>query len=157
LKIRLVVVGRARGAVAAAIDEYEKRIRRYFTFEIVEVREEPARSGRTPRDVRAEEGSRILARVAAGTRLVALHETGESWSSEALAKYLASLALHGAPGVSFCIGGAFGLDDALLSRATRQLSLSAFTLPHEIARLVLVEQIYRAGTINRNEPYHKTR
>lgn len=157
MKIQLVVVGRTRGLLAPAVEEYESRVRRYFAFEVAEVREESARGQRSPDAVRTEEADRILARVGAGMQLVAMHREGEHWSSERLAEFLASLALHSAAGVSFCIGGAYGLGESVLARADRRLSLSGFTLPHEVARLVLAEQIYRAGTIGRNEPYHKTR
>lgn len=154
MKIMIVCVGRPRGVLAPAIAEYETRARRYHTLEVAEVREQSAR-GRAPREVMEEEGKRLLARVPAGHRLVALHRGGDRWSSERLADYLADLALEGAPGVSFAIGGAFGLSTAVLDRSSRLLSLSDLTLPHELARLVLAEQVYRAGTIARGEPYHK--
>jgi 23S rRNA (pseudouridine1915-N3)-methyltransferase len=76
-------------------------------------------------------------------------------SSRALARYLEGLAVRSSPGVAFLIGGAHGLDASVLERARRELSLSTLTLPHEMARLFMVEQLYRAGTIIRGEPYHK--
>jgi 23S rRNA (pseudouridine1915-N3)-methyltransferase len=87
--------------------------------------------------------------------VVAVDERGAAWSSEQLAAYLDSLGVQGKSGVAFLIGGPFGLSDDLRQASHRLLSLSAFTLPHELARLVLAEQIYRAGTIVRGEPYHK--
>lgn len=157
MKLQLLAVGRVRGPAAAAVGEYEGRVRRYFGFEAAEVKEEPYRGAGGAGRVRDEEGKRLLARVAAGCEVVALHETGKQWSSEQLARYLAELAVRGSPGAAFLVGGAYGLSDEVLRTARHQLSLSALTLPHELARLVLAEQLYRAGTIARGEPYHKGR
>lgn len=157
MKLLLLSVGRPRGAAADLIAEYEARVKRYFTFEAVEVKEEAYRRAGDAARVREEEGKRLMARVPAGAEIVALHETGRQWTSQQLADRLAELALHGSPGAAFVIGGAYGLSDELLAKARHHLSLSAFTLPHELARLILAEQIYRAGTIQRGEPYHKGR
>jgi 23S rRNA (pseudouridine1915-N3)-methyltransferase len=157
MKIQLLAVGKPRGPIADAIADYESRIRRYYSFEAVEVREEPAKRGRSPDQIREEEAKRLVARAGTGVELIALHRDGEPWTSEELARYLETLALRSSPGVSFFIGGAIGLGDSLLQRARTRLALSAFTLPHELARLVFTEQLYRAGTISRGEPYHKTR
>jgi len=157
MKLALLAVGKARGPVADAISEYETRIRRYFTFEAVEVKEEAFRRAGDAGRVRDEEGKRLLAHVVPGSEVVALHETGRQWNSEQLSRYLEELAVRGSPGASFLIGGAYGLSDEILRTARHQLSLSALTLPHELARLVLTEQLYRAGTIARGEPYHKGR
>lgn len=157
MRIAVVAVGRARGHLADALREYEARTARYFTFQAHEVREEPARQGNPVARVRDEEGKRLLARVPDGWQVIALHREGRGWSSEQLAEHLGQAGLHGGPGAAFLIGGAFGLSPAVLARADHLLSLSAFTMPHEMARLVLTEQLYRAGTILRGEPYHKTR
>lgn len=154
-KVQVIAIGRPRGPIADAISDYEQRARRYFTYAVAEVREEPLRAtGDVPR-VLGEEAERLLARVAQGAQLVALHRGGEMWSSGRFARYLGDPTLHAGTGVAFVIGGAFGLSEALLDRANHRLSLSACTLPHDLARLVLIEQVYRAGTINRGEPYHK--
>jgi 23S rRNA (pseudouridine1915-N3)-methyltransferase len=155
VRLRLVAVGKARGLLEEPIAEYERRARRYFTWEAVEVREESFRGAGDEERVRREEGNRILAKVPAGAESVALHRVGESWSSEELAHYLAELPLRGVGAVAVLVGGAFGLSSACLERSHRVLSLSAFTLPHEMARLLITEQLYRAGTIARGEPYHK--
>jgi 23S rRNA (pseudouridine1915-N3)-methyltransferase len=157
MRLALLAVGRPRGPAAELITAYEARVKRYFTFEAAEVKEEAFRRAGDAARVRDEEGKRLLARVPAGAEVVALHETGRQWTSRQLADYLADLALRGSPGAAFVIGGAYGLSDEVLTRARHQLSLSAFTLPHELARLVLAEQLYRAGTIARGEPYHKGR
>jgi 23S rRNA (pseudouridine1915-N3)-methyltransferase len=87
--------------------------------------------------------------------LVALTRTGAALSSGKLARQLELQTVQGTAGVAYVIGGAFGLSDDVLGRARRQLRLSSFTMPHDLARLVLLEQLYRAGTIIRGEPYHK--
>jgi len=157
MKVSVVAVGRARGAIGEAVAVYETRARRYYSFDAAEVKEEAYRRAGDAGRVRDEEGKRLLARVPAGAQVVALHETGKQWSSPRLADYLAGLALRGSPGAAFLIGGAYGLSDEILSRAAVRLSLSAMTMTHELARLVLTEQLYRAGTIQRGEPYHKAR
>lgn len=155
MKVLVVCVGKAKGPLAAAIGEYEDRLRHYYSFETREVREESARRGLDLARVKDEEGKRLIAAVPTGARIVALDPGGATWSSERLSRYLGELALGAASGVAFLIGGAYGLSDAVLQAAHVRLSLSAFTLPHELARLVLTEQLYRAGTIARGEPYHK--
>lgn len=157
MKLVVAAVGKAKGAVGDAIGEYESRVRRYFGFEAHEVKEEQYRGRGDAARVRDEEGKRLLARVPAGAEIVALHETGKAWDSHKLASYLADLQVRSSPGVAFLIGGAYGLSDEILSRASHLLALGSMTLPHELARLVLTEQLYRAGTINRGEPYHKGR
>jgi 23S rRNA (pseudouridine1915-N3)-methyltransferase len=155
VKVALLAVGRIRGDLAGPVAEFEARARRYFSLEVAEVREETASRGRSPAQVMEEEGKRLLARVPTGAEVVALEREGSQWASVRLARYLEELALRSSPGVAFLIGGAFGLSPEVLARANHLLSLSALTLPHELARLVMAEQLYRAGTILRGEPYHK--
>lgn len=135
--------------------DYERRAGRYWTLDVMEVREEKARKGLPGDHVRAAESERLRERVPPGADLVALTRAGAEWSSSRLAKYLEELALHARVGVAFAIGGAYGLSDVLIDEARYRLSLSPLTLPHDLARLVLLEQLYRAGTILRGEPYHK--
>lgn len=153
MKVIGVVVGGVKGPVADVIADYTRRASHYWRFEWVEV--DAGVKGRAdgPK-VMAAEAERILARVPTGAQVVALTRTGKGMTSRGLSKWLDAAALHGRD-VVLVIGGAFGLHASVLDRADRQLSLSPMTLPHEIARLVLSEQIYRAGTISRNEPYHK--
>lgn len=153
MTVWVLAVGRPGRLLAPAIAEYERRAARYWRLEAIEVRE--ARRGRDPEGVRAVESERLLARAPAGAELVALTRTGRAWSSVEFADYLARLAAAGHPGPAFLIGGAYGLADEALRAARHRLSLSAMTLPHDVARLVLAEQLYRAGTIRRGEPYHK--
>lgn len=154
MRITIVCIGRPRGTIAKAIAEFEDRIGHYFRFDVIEVRETVYR-GQPIEQLLDSEADAILARIPAHSELVALHRLGRHWSSEEFARYLGKAQLESRSGVTFVIGGAYGIADRLISRADRTLSLSAMTFPHEIARLMFVEQIYRAGTILRGEPYHK--
>jgi 23S rRNA (pseudouridine1915-N3)-methyltransferase len=150
----VAVVGKPRDAnLAGAIHEYETRAGRYWPLQIHEVREEPARSGSADL-VREREGERLLAALPAGAQIVACDVIGKTMTSEQFAMWLQQLRER-ARDVGIVIGGAYGLGDVVRKRATTSLSLAPWTLPHELARLVLAEQLYRAGTIGRGEPYHK--
>lgn len=157
MKLSLIAIGRAGRALEAAMTEYETRARRYWTLDIIEVKDERARPGSDGAEARNAEGERLLRRVPDGAELIALTRTGEDWDSERLAAHLADTALHARPGIAFVIGGAWGLSSAVIAQSRQRMRLSSFTLTHDIARLVLLEQIYRAGTILRGEPYHKRR
>lgn len=151
----LVVVGRVRGNLTTAVADFEKRAGRYWKLEIVEVSQGGGGSNATAATVKDAEAERILARIPATMDIVALTREGRGMDSRELAAYLERHAVESSPGVAFVIGGAFGLGPQVLERARKTLSLSTMTLPHEMARLFLAEQLYRAGTILRGEPYHK--
>ena len=157
MKLSLIVVGKPGALIAEAVAEYERRAARYWTLEVIEVKEERARKGSVEEQVRDAESQRMLERVPKGAEMCCLTRDGKGMSSDDLARYLDNLAIHGKAGVAFLIGGALGLSDDIIRRADRTLSLSPMTLTHELARLVLTEQLYRAGTIVRGEPYHKAR
>lgn len=153
MRFRIIAVGRPRHAgIADAVRDYEQRAARYWPLDVREVKEEPARSLDSD-TVRAREWAR-LADAAQGAFVVLCDEAGRAFDSTALAKHLDGLRAD-AKDVAFVVGGAFGLPDAARASADDRLSLAPWTLPHELARLVLAEQLYRAGTILRNEPYHK--
>jgi 23S rRNA (pseudouridine1915-N3)-methyltransferase len=154
VRVVLAAVGKPRhAALAAAIGEYEARTAHYWPFEAHEVREEPAKSVSADL-VREREGERLAAVVPKGAHLVACDPGGVSQSSEQFSAWLQREREAGRD-VAFVIGGAYGLSEALRTAARTRLSLAPWTLPHELARLVLTEQLYRAGTIVRREPYHK--
>jgi 23S rRNA (pseudouridine1915-N3)-methyltransferase len=156
LKIVLLAVGAPKAAaLGTAIRDYETRIKRYFRFESREIRPQRISPDVDVTALIERESRELLAKVPDGLEVVAVDQRGLAWSSEQLAGYLQAHAVQGRPGVAFLIGGPLGISESLRSGASRVMSLSPFTLPHELARLVLVEQIYRAGTINRGEPYHK--
>ncbi len=154
-RILVASVGRNRAsALRRATEEYEDRLRRYVRFETVVVdpaRLPDARAG----EAREREAAALERRVPDALDLIALSREGERWTTRALADYLDDMRTYGRPGAAFVIGGAHGLAPGLLARARARLALSAMTLPHEVARLVLTEQLYRAATILRGEPYHK--
>ena len=139
MKIVVLAVGKLRDRQLTALcDDYVARASHHVGVEVVEVEDDKALARRWP---------------TAGD-IIALEVGGESWSTERFAAYIGDQMLHGGRGITFAIGGADGLPAALVARAHRRLSLSAMTLPHRLARLVLVEQIYRALTVVRGEPYH---
>ena len=155
--MRLVVaaVGKPRDRhLAAAIEEYETRAARYWPLDVVEVREASGR-GVSAADAQAREGARLLERLPAGAAIMACDERGDRLSSTQFAT-LISTARERAQDVAFLIGGAYGLSEDVRARSARLLQVAPWTLPHEMARLVLAEQLYRAGTIVRGEPYHKS-
>jgi 23S rRNA (pseudouridine1915-N3)-methyltransferase len=124
--------------MAAICDDYLKRARHHVPIEVIEVDDDTSLAKRLP--TRGE--------------LIALEPGGDAWTTEALAKHLDHHMLHRTPFVTFLIGGAMGLPTAVVEKAARRLSLSNLTLPHRLARVVLCEQLYRAMTIIRGEPYH---
>jgi 23S rRNA (pseudouridine1915-N3)-methyltransferase len=155
VKFRVVAVGKPRAQnIAAAIEEYETRAARYWPLEVREVREEPARAA-TVEQVREREGERLLAAAGANAMIVACDAGGEPRTSAELAAWMLAERERALRDVAFVIGGAYGLSPAVRNAASQRLSFSRFTFPHELARLLLAEQLYRAGTITRGEPYHK--
>jgi len=154
MKLVVAAVGKPRNpALAAAIDDYEERAARYWPLDVREVREEPAKSVSADL-VREKEGERLGAVLPPGAHVVACDVGGTARTSEAFSAWLQQERERGRD-VAFVIGGAYGLSPALRDRAQSRLSLAPWTMPHELARLVLAEQLYRAGTIQRREPYHK--
>ena len=153
MEVAVAVVGRMRDPLADAVAEYEARAARYWSLAVHEVREESARASSAD-VVRRKEGERLLERISPSAQLVVCDERGVSLSSEQFAHWIGERRDR-ALDVAFVIGGAYGLDAPLRSRSSLVLALAHWTLPHELARLVLAEQLYRAGTLLRGEPYHK--
>lgn len=159
MHVRIIAVGRAKEPFAvAAVDEYLKRLKPYGRFEVVELADEPIPGEPSPgqeKRILSAEGKRILDRLRDGEYVVCLDRQGESLSSKGLAALLDDLAGRGRSDVAFVIGGTLGLDPAVLARADLKLSLSAMTFPHQLVRVMLAEQVYRAIKISRGEPYHR--
>jgi 23S rRNA (pseudouridine1915-N3)-methyltransferase len=150
----IVAVGRLRGWAADGCNDYLARLRRYFSIEVVEVREGDM-NRRSAEEVLAQEGERLLKRIPAEAHVVALdREKGEPLSSKQLAQKLSSLGVSGRSHVAFVLGGPLGLSPGVLARADECLSFGPVTLPHALARVVLLEQLYRAVKIERGEKYH---
>lgn len=159
MKITLVTVGKIKEKFYRdAIGEYAKRLSRYCTLEILEVADEKTpdgASGALEQQIREKEGQRILQAVREEAYVIALAIQGKQRSSEQLAAHLDSLTLRGKSHLCFVIGGSLGLSDEVLRRADEQLSFSPMTFPHQLMRVILLEQIYRSFRIIRGEPYHK--
>ncbi len=152
MRFRLCVVGRPRdAALAAAIADYETRATRYWPLDIREVKAAPG--GRDAAAARTLEAERLMQAVGDAARVVC-DERGTALTSRAFAEWLQSLREQ-ARDVAFVVGGAYGVAESVRRDAHRLLALAHWTLPHEVARLVLAEQLYRAGTILKGEPYHK--
>src|SRR5258707_15412377 len=144
---------RRAGHRAGAMEKYERGPRRYWPLDVIELREATAR-GVTPEQARERESTRLAERIPEGADLVVCDEAGQRGSSREFAGLMGDFRTR-ARSVAFAIGGAFGLTASLRDRASRGRQLAPWPLPHEVARLVLAEQLYRAGTILRGEPYHK--
>jgi 23S rRNA (pseudouridine1915-N3)-methyltransferase len=150
----IVAVGSLKGWAADGAGDYLKRLRRLFPVEVVEVPEEDL-SRRSPEEVLAAEARKILKRIPSGAYVISLdRERGEPVSSEKLARRLNSLGISGRSHVAFILGGPLGLSQEVLKRADALVSFGPVTLPHALARVVLLEQLYRAAKINRGEKYH---
>ncbi|AZB41096.1 23S rRNA (pseudouridine(1915)-N(3))-methyltransferase RlmH [Bacillus sp. FJAT-42376] len=159
MNISIITVGKLKEKyLKQGIDEYLKRLGPYAKMDIIELADEKAPENLSEQDmkiVKDKEGERILAKISDDTHVIALAIEGKMKSSEQLAADLDRLATYGKSKVAFVIGGSLGLSDAVMKRANDTLSFSKMTFPHQLMRLVLVEQVYRAFRINRGEPYHK--
>lgn len=150
----IVAVGALKGWAADGANDYLKRLRHLFSVEVVEVPEEDLNKG-TREQVLEAEGAKLLKRIPAGAYAIALdREKGEPLASEKLARRLSSLGLSGRSHIAFVLGGPLGLSPQVLKRADAIVSFGPSTLPHALARVVLLEQLYRAAKINRGEKYH---
>jgi 23S rRNA (pseudouridine1915-N3)-methyltransferase len=159
MQIRVVAVGKIKEKfLQEGIAEYEKRLRPYVKLQVVELAEEkrPASASLSIEAAAKEkEGKRILAVIPEGSLVITLDMKGQSWTSGDLADALQVWELAGKSQVAFIIGGDLGLSPSVLARSTLRLSLSKMTFTHPMARLLLLEQVYRAFRILRGEPYHK--
>jgi 23S rRNA (pseudouridine1915-N3)-methyltransferase len=159
VNIQIISVGKLKEKyLKMGIEEYTKRMGAYAKMDLVEVSDEKAPEQLSLADmeiVKKKEGDRILAKIAPDTYVIALAIEGKMKSSEELANDLESLMTYGKSKIAFVIGGSLGLHDDVMKRSNEKLSFSKMTLPHQLMKLVLVEQIYRAFRIINNAPYHK--
>jgi 23S rRNA (pseudouridine1915-N3)-methyltransferase len=159
VNISIISVGKLKEKyLKMGIDEYIKRLSSYAKMDIIEVPDEKAPENLSDADmliVKEKEGERILNKISDDSYVIALAIKGKEHTSESLANKIDQLATYGNSKVVFVIGGSLGLSDAVMKRADDTLSFSKMTFPHQLMKLILVEQIYRAYRINRNEPYHK--
>ncbi|MCR4672057.1 MAG: 23S rRNA (pseudouridine(1915)-N(3))-methyltransferase RlmH [Lachnospiraceae bacterium] len=159
MKITILCVGRIKEKFySEAVNEYVKRLGRYCRPEIIETADEKTpdeASEKENRMIKEKEGGRILKELPADSYVIALDIKGKKASSEQLASNLEGLFINGRSHICFIIGGSLGLSDEVLQKADERLSFSDMTFPHQLMRVILLEQIYRAFKIIRKEPYHK--
>jgi len=150
--LKIAAVGKIKERyLKEGIAEYQKRLRPYTRLVIEEVPDEPL--GKEPKKAAEGEGNRLLQKIGAGAYVAALDRQGREFSSEELASWLAAREMEGKE-VVLTVGGAAGLSLPVLTRANEKISFSRLTFPHQLFRLLLLEQIYRAYKILRGEPYH---
>lgn len=159
MRITVLTVGKIKEKYfTGAIEEYSKRLGRYCKLEIIETPDEktPDSAGSAQElIIKRKEGERLLKHIGDNSYVIALAIEGEMPDSVALSKRIEKLGIDGVSHIIFVIGGSLGLDEEILKRADYRLSFSKMTFPHQLMRVILLEQIYRAYRINNNEPYHK--
>lgn len=159
MKISIVCVGKIKEKyLTMAIDEYSKRLSRYCKLEIIELPDEKTPENASLAEelqIKKKEGERILKNIKDSAYVIALAIEGKMLSSEELAQKMQELGVKGESHLVFVIGGSLGLDSDVLDRADYKLSFSKMTFPHQVMRMILLEQIYRGYRINCGEPYHK--
>ena len=159
MKIKVIAIGKIKEPyLKEGINEYSKRIKPYANLEIIEVNDEPV--GDNPKEaeitkVKNTEGDRVLKLLKDSDYVISLDLNKKQFTSPEFANYLNDRFVKGGSSITFIIGGSYGLSDALKQRANDSFSLSNMTFLHQMTRLILLEQIYRAFKINRNETYHK--
>ena len=159
MRIRIVCIGKLKERYwSEAVEEYSKRLSRYCELEIVQLKEArlPDKASLADeQNVIFEEGQSILKNIKEGSQVITLEIKGKELSSEGLSAYLGELQLEGKSDLTFVIGGSLGLSEQVSARADFKLSFSRMTFPHQMMRVILLEQIYRAFKLLRNETYHK--
>lgn len=159
MNINIITVGKLKEKyLKLGIDEFKKRLSKYCKLEIIELYDEKAPENLSDKEmemIKDKEGKKILGKVKGNSYVIALAIDGKNLSSEELASTIESLGVRGNSHITFVIGGSLGLSDEVLERADYKLSFSKMTFPHQLMRLILLEQVYRAFRINKGEPYHK--
>ncbi|RFU68084.1 23S rRNA (pseudouridine(1915)-N(3))-methyltransferase RlmH [Bacillus sp. V59.32b] len=159
MNITIVTIGKLKEKyLKQGIEEYVKRLTAYAKIDMIELPDEKAPetlSELEMEQIKEKEGERILGKISADAHVIALAIEGKMKTSEELAETLDKLATYGKSKVTFVIGGSLGVSEVVMQRADEALSFSKMTFPHQLMRLILVEQVYRAFRINRGEPYHK--
>lgn len=159
MKITIISVGKIKEKFFDdAIKEYSKRLSKYCKLNIVEVKDEKTKENASPTEediVKETEGKRILDKISDSSKVIALAIEGKELDSVELAKQIEEFRISGASDITFVIGGSLGLHKTVLDRADMKLSFSKMTFPHQLMRVILLEQIYRSFRIINNEPYHK--
>lgn len=159
MNISVITVGKVKEKyLRDGIDEYKKRLSRYCSMDIIEIPDEKAPENLSKKEeemIKIKEGQGILRNIKDNTHVIALAIEGKMISSEETADMISNLAVTGTSSIAFIIGGSLGLSDEVLKRADYKLSFSKMTFPHQLMRMILLEQVYRAFRIIKGEPYHK--
>ncbi|MFC4736267.1 23S rRNA (pseudouridine(1915)-N(3))-methyltransferase RlmH [Bacillus daqingensis] len=159
MQITIISVGKLKEKyLKQGIAEFEKRLSAYCKLQLVEVSDEQAPETMSEKEieqVKEKEGERILQKIKPGHYVYALDLGGKQRTSEAFANELEKLSIHGKSQIAFVIGGSNGLSESVLKRADASISFSKMTFPHQLMKLILIEQVYRAFRIMKGEPYHK--
>lgn len=159
MKIRIFAIGSVKEAFyTLAVNEYVKRIKPYCELEIIEIADEKIADKASDKEfemVKNKEGEKVLKRLKDNDYVVALDLNQKSYDSPGFAEHLDAMIIKGQATINFLIGGSLGLSDALKKRANEAISFSEMTFPHQLMRVILLEQIYRAFRILHHEPYHK--
>lgn len=159
MNIKIISVGKLKEKyLVQGINEYVKRLGKYAKMQLIEVPDEKAPENLSAAEmlqVKEKEGERILSKIKDGEYVFALAIEGKNPSSEEFAKQIDQLGIQGKSSLTFVIGGSLGLSEQVMKRSDTQISFGKMTYPHQLMRLILVEQIYRAYRINTNGPYHK--
>ena len=159
MEINIISVGKIReNYIQSGIDDFCQRLQRFCEIDMIEIKPEKVRNNMTGaqiEEIKKKEGERILARVPEGDYVIALSVQGKPMTSDGLAKSLKNLRTKGQRKISFVVGGSLGLSEEVLEEADYTLSLSHMTFTHQMIRLILLEQIFRAFKIMNDEPYHK--
>ncbi|MGL4912849.1 MAG: 23S rRNA (pseudouridine(1915)-N(3))-methyltransferase RlmH [Romboutsia sp.] len=159
MRISIICIGKIKEKyLKLGIDEFKKRLSKYCKLEIIEMDDEKAPENLSDKEmlmIKDKEGKKILSKIKDNSFVMALAIDGKNLSSEELAHKINDLGVRGNSHVVFIIGGSLGLSDEVLNRANYKLSFSKMTFPHQLMRLILLEQVYRAYRINSGEPYHK--
>ncbi|SHH96039.1 23S rRNA (pseudouridine1915-N3)-methyltransferase [Clostridium collagenovorans DSM 3089] len=159
MNITLITVGKIKEKyLKLAIDEYSKRLTRYCKLNIVELADEKTPDNASEKEeiaIKEKEGEQILKHIKDNMYVIALDLKGKQITSEELATMIDDLGVRGNSNIAFVIGGSLGIAESVLKRANYKLCFSKMTFPHQLFRVMLLEQIYRAYRINSGEPYHK--
>lgn len=159
MNISVISVGKLKEKyLKLGIEEFSKRLSKYCKLDLIELEDEKCPENLSEKDmeiVKNKEGQRILSKIKNNSYVIALAIDGKNLSSEELADTISKLAVRGNSHITFIIGGSLGLSDEVLKRADYKLSFSKMTFPHQLMKLILLEQVYRSFRINNNEPYHK--
>ena len=159
MNITVISVGKLKEKyLKLGIEEFSKRLSKYCKLDMIELDDEKCPENISDKDmeiVKNKEGNKILSKIKNNSYVIALAIDGKNLSSEELASTISNLAVRGNSHITFVIGGSLGLSSEVLKRADYKLSFSKMTFPHQLMKLILLEQVYRAFRINNNEPYHK--